>query len=210
MKSHDWYDITTLIILGITLTALIIYTGLTYYQASIARDTARRQLRAYVGINAIDIEAPNLKKAGYEVPANPPAGFIYKDFVVPLIKNFGQTPASDVLVIVNWIPVTPFGYLLPDNFPYQDYSTSGGTTTASRFVLDPGQIHTGKVKIDKLKFFRDAQSKATSLYIYGHIDYTDIYNRRWQREFSYAYEPWRPEGDRFVPDRKHNGEKQIN
>jgi hypothetical protein len=87
--------------------------------------------------------------------------------------------------------------------------TTGSELTASRVILDPGNKHVLRAKFDKLQRLRDAQKEITSIYFYDHIDYTDIYQRRWKREFCYVWEPWLPVDDRFVTYKEHNEENQI-
>ena len=47
------------------------------------------------------------------------------------------------------------------------------------------------------------------LYIYGHVDYTDIYGSRWQRNFCYAWEPWSAHNNGFTAYQQHNNEIEI-
>lgn len=192
---------------------LAVYTGLlwgsTRKLVADAGQNAERQLRAYVGIDLIDLELPSITNAMYEIPDPVPNGHIFHDFVIAAAKNFGETPASKVAVFVNWASVTPFAGALPNDFPYGDLGSDNEIAGASRYILDPGKVHIAKVKIPKLQTFRDAQGKRCSLYFYGHIDSTDIFGRSWRRDFCYVYEPWRPTGDRFVPYREHNEEKKI-
>ncbi|MGO8952085.1 MAG: hypothetical protein ACLPWS_02810 [Rhodomicrobium sp.] len=177
--------------------------------ARAAENTERRQLRAYVGMHEIETELPNLHQLNYEIPDNIPPGFIHQDFVTATIKNFGQTPAQDVMTVVNWQPIIPFGAWLPDDFGYRDQDTLNTIASAGRSVVDRDSTHFSTVNLNTLRAFRDAENKTCSLYLYGHIDYTDVYDRRWRREFCYIWEPWRPSGARFVPYREHNREYQI-
>jgi hypothetical protein len=78
---HDAFEKTTLATAIVGIIILCIYTGLTGYQAYIAKDTAERQLRAYISV--IVEKHPDLNAAG------PPE-------TVLLFKNVGQTPAYKV------------------------------------------------------------------------------------------------------------------
>ncbi len=86
-KEHDTFEKLTLAtaIAGVIL--LAVYTGLTAYQAYIAKDTARRQLRAYISV-AVE-KQPNLNESG------PPNATL-------LFKNTGQTPAYEVRIHSVW------------------------------------------------------------------------------------------------------------
>ncbi|HYL49099.1 MAG TPA: hypothetical protein VET84_07010 [Stellaceae bacterium] len=209
MKGHDWYDITTIIILAITLSALIVYTGLTAYQACIARDTARRQLRAYVGLQRLELELPSLNDPNYK-PMKDEPGAVFTDFQVTFIKNFGATPAFNVSIFTNCTAI-PFLGKLPDGFNYPippDRPSVLGIT--SRQTLYPGQEVVSRVRILDVNNFKQAIAKSKSLYLWGTINYTDIYDRRWSSYFCFVYEPWRPAGSRWIPYEEHNGEKQMN
>jgi hypothetical protein len=78
---HDAFEKTTLATAIVGVIVLCIYTGLTGYQAYIAKDSAERQLRAY--ISAVIERQPDL-----DGPSPPE--------VVILFKNNGQTPAYKV------------------------------------------------------------------------------------------------------------------
>ncbi len=80
-EKHDAFERATLATAIAGVIILCIYTGLTGYQAYISKDTAQRQLRAYV--SAIVEKQPDLDGSG------PPD-------VVLLFKNNGQTPAFKV------------------------------------------------------------------------------------------------------------------
>ena len=96
---------------------------------------------------------------------------------------------------------------LPEEFAYQDANSFGDNlTSVSRSILDPGSDRTFTIVVNKMAPFKDAFSKKISLYFYGHINYTDIYKKKWRRDFCYVYEPWRPMAQRFVPYHEHNEE----
>jgi hypothetical protein len=80
-EKHDAFEKVTLATAIVGVVILCIYTALTGYQAYIARDSAHRQLRAYV--SAIVERQPDLDGS------SPPE-------VVLLFKNNGQTPAYKV------------------------------------------------------------------------------------------------------------------
>jgi hypothetical protein len=82
-QKHDAFERATLATAIVGVIILCIYTGLTGCQANIARDTAQRQLRAYISV-AVE-KHPDLNESG---PPN----------VVLLFKNTGQTPAFKVEV----------------------------------------------------------------------------------------------------------------
>jgi hypothetical protein len=78
---RDAFERATLATAIVGVVVLCIYTALTGYQAYIAKDSAQRQLRAYVSVNIEkhpDLDNSNLPE------------------MVVLFKNNGQTPAYDV------------------------------------------------------------------------------------------------------------------
>jgi hypothetical protein len=78
---HDAFEIATLATAIVGVVILCIYTALTGYQALIAKDTAERQLRAYLSVKIE--EQPDL-----DAPGAPR--------MVLLFRNNGQTPAFHV------------------------------------------------------------------------------------------------------------------
>ena len=193
-----WFDSPIDIFTGalVVVTIGLIATG--YCTIRTMQETERRQLRAYVGIVQIEIEAPHMPHAAFEIPNPAPAGFVHEDFVNVTVKNYGQTLASEVLVWMNWLP-GPFGSQIADEFQYPDNDPLNTAAHASRAV----------VNINALAPFRRAARRETTLHFYGHVDYTDIYERRHRRDFCFIYEPWRPQSVRFVPAPRHNREYTI-
>jgi hypothetical protein len=184
-----------------------------------AQDTAQRQLRAYVGLGADDFgfDTPSENDPAYTPidPANPVAGQIYKDFLTIKVKNFGQTPAYDVIVFGYVTPITPFAGMLPDDFftrrvPLRDViPTAPIRPFTSRFILQPEQTAVSKHAVLDVREISAARQKQTSIYVWGRIYYRDIYDRPWRTLFCYVWEPWHPPGARFVPYETYNGEDQT-
>ena len=200
LLSHD-----RLVILG-----TLILAAAAIGQIWLTARTARRQLRAYLGLLSIDVDMPHLNDHRYVIPSPPPQGHVFEDFILTAVKNYGATPAFRVSVIVNWIPVNPFGARLPDGYEYPDLNTSPqGALFISRGIADPQKEHLGTITVDSLEAFRDAKSKGVSIYFYGHIDYQDVFKRNWRRDFCFVWEPWRPEGRQLVPYHEHNEEYRV-
>jgi hypothetical protein len=80
-EKHDAFERATLATAIAGVAILCIYTALTGYQAYIAKDTAQRQLRAYISVR---VE----KQPDMDGPSPPQAVILY--------KNNGQTPAYNV------------------------------------------------------------------------------------------------------------------
>ena len=168
-----------------------------------AKHNAWRQLRAYVGPDHIDLECPNLTVADY-VPVPPSPGQIITDFILISVKNFGATPASEVKTWTNWVAVTPFGGQLPADWPFADHqSTSTNLTTIEKRTLFPAQTFVSKIGVHDLTTFRQAVALTSSVYLYGHIDYRDVFGRDQVTEFCFVYNPWRGR-DQFTAIDRHN------
>jgi hypothetical protein len=174
----------------------------------LSRETAERQLRAYVGVQHICLKCPGLSDQNY-MPIERRVGHVNKDFIVVTIKNFGLTPAYDVRIWVNWT-TTNFAESLPYGFSYQDYEIKESPSPiSSQHILQRDQQNDSNIAIFDLRPFISTQKQQSMLYIYGHIDYIDIYSRRWSAVFCQSWEPWSDAGLEFVPYQEHNGETEL-
>jgi hypothetical protein len=175
-----------------------------------ADDTSQRQLRAYVGVQQIE-----LRCVGFGIPDYQPAprtiGYQHKDLLLVTLKNYGLTPAYDVRLWVNWYTM-PYGERLPADFAYPDY---GGIDpgvpqpTLTQVILHKDQEHVAIIAIFDLRPFIATRQEKSSMYIYGHITYRDIYQRRWRATFCQNWEPWSSAGVEFVPYKEHNDETEL-
>jgi len=175
-----------------------------------AEDTSKRQLRAYVGVERMELRCAGFSDPNYK-PAELSPGYIFKDVISVTFKNFGLTPAYDVQIWVNWVPM-PYPQRLPDAFPYPDYGVTGfdvPAPTRTRHILHKDQSHTSIIAIPDLRPFIATRRQETMLYIYGHIDYRDIYGRRCKATFCQSWEPWSSVGVEFVPYQEHNDETEA-
>jgi len=172
------------------------------------REASKRQLRAYVGIEAIELVIPHLYESTYAIPEDiPTGGFVYEDYIKITLRNFGQTPSHDAVVTLNWQPVI-FGTMLGDDFAFEDLGDSG----VARYFIDAGSKQAALLILKNnsdIIVFRDASVRNCSVHFYGHIDYTDAFRTRWRRDFLYAYEPWGVPDARFVPYGARNRERKI-
>jgi hypothetical protein len=174
----------------------------------VTRQSNKRQQRAYIGVDSIGLELPGLENPDYEPIKPDKPGLVVSDCVLCTFRNYGGTPALDVKVHINWQSIS-FGKILPANFQYPDYesiTTPGIGRVVSHLHLMQKQDHTTRVPIYDVDVFRKAHEQKGTLYIYGHIDYTDVFGQNWSRRFSYIYEPWQTEGQQFIPDQSHNDE----
>lgn len=148
-------------------------------------NTAKRQLRAYLG-------------------AMPPVfGEKFPNAIAVSIKNTGQTPATQIYGHLNWYWV-PFGQGLPAEFAFPDFNADD---IGSVPTLGAGLEATFDFPISLDQLTRE-QNKETDLFIYGHIDYTDVFGDRQYTDFCWQYLGER-QGDavlhRLKMHRNHNG-----
>ncbi|MSQ22778.1 MAG: hypothetical protein EXR53_05680 [Dehalococcoidia bacterium] len=175
------------------------------------RKTNKRQLRAYVGLESLRLELPELNDPNYRPIQPDKAGLVVDDYVLATVKNYGTTPALDVRTQVNWHGV-PFGTLIQDDFAYADaesITTPDISRVISRYAVMQQQSHVDRVPVYDASVFKKAQQREISIWMYGHIDYRDIYGRKWSREFSFIYEPWQSLEQQFVPDAHRNDERRL-
>ncbi|HWY63489.1 MAG TPA: hypothetical protein VNW15_16440 [Rhizomicrobium sp.] len=183
--------------------------GIGWWQVLISRDTAKKQLRAYVGIKKLSFEISNTHKNTAVVNG------IFQHFMVAEVQNFGSTPAKEVKYI-GYISRTDFGIELPDDFnfdgPNDAVTASQSGSFISTFLLFPGQSEISKAAITDIAALNDliaAKARQKSVYFWGRIYYRDIYGRSWRTKFCQVWEPWHPGGERFVPYYKHNEEDRV-
>lgn len=99
---------------------------------------------------------------------------------------------------------------LPDDFAFDDADTvqAGDIRPIfSEVTIFPDQSIKLLVIINDLTPFRSTVSKKASAYVWGHIDYDDIYGKSRVTTFCYRYHPRGITGEDFEPYEKHNQAK---
>jgi hypothetical protein len=130
------------------------------------REGTQKQLRAYMLVARCQLVL--------EPPNNPEAQVI--------VKNFGQTPAHK---IQQWIGISPGAYP----------RTSGLTspkiyTPASENSIGPQET---QMSTTRLKMPLPEQvipilgTTKLTFYVYGEIEYTDVFGHRWNTKYQYVY-----------------------
>lgn len=133
------------------------------WQAVITRNTAKRQLRAYIGIR------PDPSQALLTLEEIHSKGFKFH------VVNDGKTPAYNVTHVIKM-----GGYEKEEVFENNDFPTKG-----SKFVLNPDTI--SDLKISRNAPFSEAEKKyilegKIHIFIWGEIRYVDAFGfRRWTR-----------------------------
>lgn len=147
------------------------------YQGWVARDSEKRQLRAYVSFSTTN----PLKMSGSELTV--------------IIDNFGQTPAKNVHIWSSW-QFVPFGDDLPADFQFLVKSPCGGTPPKQSMLPGPVTIYPKNpypafsfhCPFDLLDIQRAERNEANA-FIYGFISYFDIFDEEHRTNFCYLWYP---------------------
>lgn len=172
------------------------------------RSASRRELRAYVGVVELELLGPDLNNNAYVPQDSSLAGVTCRNLLGVTVKNFGETPARDVVVYAYWFAV-PFPGRLPEGFfganDTDTVDVNDVRTTTSKFMLDRGQTHLSEIPIWDLTVWKLANNSTLNLYVYGRIYYTDAYGRTRRRFFCSGWIPQSPKA-KFIPYQEYNGE----
>jgi hypothetical protein len=178
------------------------------------RGTEQRSLRAYVGVDALAFDTPDINNAAYVPDADPlPPGFTFRNFLSVTVKNFGETPAKDVCVFAYYAN-TEYPTRLPDDFFDHDanntdiVSAAATRSTLARYLLQRGQSEVSKSRLQTILPLREAIADRRNIYVFGRVYYRDAYNRPWRTKFCFQWEPNFHSGPRFVPYETYNDEDQ--
>jgi hypothetical protein len=175
---------------------------------TLSSDTAKRQLRAYLGVDKVELLNPG---------DQPPNGGISVS-----VKNYGQTPATDVDFFVSWVriaipPGNPFPFVeIPNGFTYPRVNGPGGGPPVQHifphFYLQPGVARGVGSTFDSkesFKIFDPTFNRSVTVYFYGNIDFTDVFGIRRRREYCFIYVPILDGLSKFQITHDHNAEFEI-
>jgi len=192
MRHHDWYDIATLGVISGTLFFVFTYTSITAYQAWIAKDTMRRQLRAYLSVTT---SGPPGVFAGLKPgsPGHP------NPLAVLFIKNSGQTPAYEVS---SWIAIDVKEYPLKTPLP-----TAPITQKLARTIIAPGDATSLITKAGRPLVSdeeSDIRQGKKAIYVCGEVKYRDAFGRRQFVRFRFFNQLWLERPTSFEADEEGN------
>jgi hypothetical protein len=171
---------------GIIAIFTILLFGAGSWQVCISRDTARRQLRAYVSIETIyihniGIEPPPIQGQG---PIQP-GPWIYKPDIGPIftitIKNFGQTPAYETS---HWTHICFREFPLTSNLVVPPIPFRPKTT------IPPGapiQVIPNMDRPLTSEQITQLKTGTHAVYILGEITYKDAFGEPRYTKFRYFY-----------------------
>jgi hypothetical protein len=193
-ERHHWLEYASFGLAGAALLVSACAAAFSGWQAWIASDTEERQLRAYLELTDIEVVCPDCTTTG---PANPE----HQNLVHIRFENSGQTPAREIRYKISWWPIASKN--APLNFEFPDYSPSG-PTLVSTSELAQGKNRDGVGGIGDIEPFRMATTGASTLYLYGHLDYCDVFGKPRATGFCFIYVP--NVGEKLPLCDRHNGE----
>jgi hypothetical protein len=165
-----------------------------YMRRSLAsfENTAKKQLRSYVALQTIEHDPQGATGIARGIKIR--------------VKNYGQTPAHHVSIIQ-----TCFEVAQPDT--YRHPAITDNDKLANQ-MLHPDQAFNhfvigseGTQCVDRV--IDVGLHYLSPFYVYGRIDYMDIYKCWWVTYFCERYDPSKPEGKRCTPHHHHNYEYPI-
>jgi hypothetical protein len=166
---------------GISTLAIILVAG---FQAWVARDQERRQLRAYIGLDHIVVDCCS------HVDEYSNYGRSSANVAHIFIRNVGQTPASDVRVKVGFAEIYPSSLPFPNSIDFSVEHSTGPPQVlpaieASRYMLPQAkEFYTAMLQTPAVM---RAQSGLSKEVIFGHIEYTDVFQVRRYVDFCQIY-----------------------
>jgi hypothetical protein len=160
-ESKHWLEYAIFIFVIVTAAATGYAAYYTKQQWLTAVDTEQRSLRAYVGAGSVS------------VGNNPPQVGI-------AVENYGQTPAIEVKIFDSWHDM-PKGKNLPPDFTFPDKGECD--ESPSMTVIYPKAAPVFSVAASAqcasaLAAIARGVSGQTTLYLYGHIDYLDVFREK--------------------------------
>jgi hypothetical protein len=152
-----WVGIVQAAALILTIWAIIRQTG-------VLQNTAKKQLRAYVGVSecGLKLEPPNIPEGQVNV------------------KNCGQTPAYKVR---HWVGIAVLPHPLVSKLPEPP-----GGLQSSVSILPPGGHHTLVVPVKtpiRACDLPSLYSPEHTVYVYGQIVYEDIFGDEWSTDYRF-------------------------
>jgi len=153
---------------------------------TIAKDTSRRELRAYVDVLNVSI-----------------TGTEQAIIVTVLFNNSGRTRACNVLVHTNCHAAEGYRTELPRDFKYPDVVRPISIPSVFSIAPNVPCPVQGSDVITVREIMR-ARNREATLYIYGHADYFDVFGEPVRHTpFCYEFMPESPTGA-FRAYKEHN------
>ncbi|MEQ1523033.1 MAG: hypothetical protein ABL936_17335 [Aestuariivirga sp.] len=169
------------------------------------QDNAQRQLRAYVGVDTISL--PNGLDRNLVVDPKM-VGIQTNNLLRVMLKNFGQTPATNVVIFGYWIN-TEYATRLPietlQSIGADVVDVRGTRNMVSRFILQNGKTNQVDIPIWNPAPWAGARDNTSNLYVVGRIYYRDAFDNPWRTHFCFQWYPHH-RGEKFIPYEHYNYE----
>jgi hypothetical protein len=146
---------------------------------------------------------PTVERAYVAMSHNPP-GLVFQTNAVNVsvqIRNAGRTPANVSGVLLK-LQINPGSAKLP---PEPDYGGGVNLDSSSGFLVSDKHfnVQTGFVITEEQA--REAQSNEARVYLYGYVDYIDVFGARHRAGYARRYLHGMPENNLiFVAERAYN------
>jgi hypothetical protein len=137
---------------------------------------------------------------------DPPLLGYAPNYVGGRMINSGETPAYQVsgkMAWIGWIPDNSKDPSLPADFDFP-YHQPTGLVSAADVGRDQGKEFHGEIGPGDVSMFRMAAEGHSTLYVYGRIDYCDIFRKPRSTAFCFIYKPG--VGERLPICDRYNGE----
>jgi hypothetical protein len=153
-------------------------------QVGIAGDTEYRQLRAYVVLTDLGVFCPDCGDSTLTTDVLPQM----KNTIRCRIENNGQTPAYDVTAATDWVYVPEKNATLSSDFAFPDHKRTG-LVSKSDLGRDKHKDGGGEIDAKDILLFKNAVDGNATIFIYGHVDYCDIFNKPHSTAYCFLYVP---------------------
>jgi hypothetical protein len=141
-----------------------------------------RSLRAYLSLAEFAVVCPECGDTA--ITPNPPMSI--KNAILMRIENNGQTPAHRIIATNNLHSEPGKAASLPTNFAFPN-ETKKIFISKSDIAKDKHRDGIVELSADDVTAFKDAAADHTTLFLYGHIDYCDIYRQPHTTAYCFKY-----------------------
>ena len=146
------------------------------------RDAEMRSLRAYLILAELGVVCPDCGDTALTPNALAPI----ENSILLRIENSGQTPARGVVGVINLHSEPEKAAKLPTNFAFPD-DKKHSFVSKSEIGKDKHRDAIVALGADDLTAFKDAAADRTTLFLYGHIDYCDIFPQPYTTAYCFKY-----------------------
>jgi hypothetical protein len=158
-------------------------------QLELSRDAERRELRAYIGHLGMVFDSRTHESSGTR--------HVELLRVKYFDMNFGRTPALNVSMYIKVVPGAPPLFL--DN----ELAETERQNVVQ--IVHPNQ------NVGRIVETATPTRAFDQFFLYGYVNYTDIFGWRWRHRFAFSYDPTRQNdlGEAFVAHHQYNDELSL-